>query len=93
MLLPANVMRPTVMWGTTASPSRRRLASTLAAFVMALGIPIVAHAQVAVVVNPSNTLEELSLDKLRRLFLGQAKAFPTGVHARLAWHAGSAGPG
>ena len=58
---------------------------------MALGIPIVAHAQVAVVVNPSNTPEELSLDQLRRLFLGQAKAFPTGVHARLAWHAGSAG--
>jgi ABC-type phosphate transport system substrate-binding protein len=80
------------MWGTTASPSRRRLASTLAAFVMlALGTPLVAHAQVAVVVNPSNTLEELSLDKLRRLFLGQAKTFPTGTRARLAWHSGAAG--
>jgi ABC-type phosphate transport system substrate-binding protein len=80
------------MWGTTASPSRRRLASTLAAFViLALGTPLVAHAQVAVVVNPSNTLEELSLDKLRRLFLGQAKTFPTGTRARLAWHSGAAG--
>jgi ABC-type phosphate transport system substrate-binding protein len=80
------------MWGMTASPSRRRLASTLAAFViLELGTSLVAHAQVAVVVNPSNTLEELSLDKLRRLFLGQAKAFPTGARARLAWHSGSAG--
>jgi ABC-type phosphate transport system substrate-binding protein len=91
MLLGANVMRPTVMWGTTASPSRRRLASTLAAFVsLATGMPVAAHAQVAVVVNPSNTLEELSLEKLRRLFLGQARSFPTGARARLAWHSGSA---
>jgi ABC-type phosphate transport system substrate-binding protein len=91
MLLGANVMRPTVMWGTTASPSRRRLASTLAAFVsLATGMPVAAHAQVAVVVNPSNTLEELSLEKLRRLFLGQVRSFPTGARARLAWHSGSA---
>ena len=84
-------MRPTVMWGMTASPSRRRLASTLAAFViLASGTPVTARAQVAVVVNPSNTLEELSLEKLRRLFLGQAKSFPTGARARLAWHSGSA---
>jgi uncharacterized protein involved in type VI secretion and phage assembly len=74
------------MWGTTASPSRRRLASTLAAFVsLAIGTPVAAHAQVAVVVNPSNTLEELSLEKLRRLFLGQVRSFPTGTRARLAW--------
>lgn len=79
------------MLGTTASPCRRRLASTLAAFVILdIGMPMVAHAQVAVVVNPSNTLEELSLEKLRRLFLGQARTFPTGARARLAWHAGSA---
>jgi ABC-type phosphate transport system substrate-binding protein len=92
MLLGANVMRHTVMWGTTASPSRRRLASTLAAFVMLdIGTATVAHAQVAVVVHPSNTVEELSLEKLRRLFLGQARTFPTGTRARLAWHAGSAG--
>jgi hypothetical protein len=80
------------MWGTTASPCRRRLASTLAALVILyVGTPMIARAQVAVVVHPTNTLEELSLDKLRRLFLGQTRAFPTGVRARLAWHAGSAG--
>jgi hypothetical protein len=92
MLLRANVMRHTGMRGTTASPCRRRLASTLAAFVILdIGTPMVAHAQVAVVVNPSNTLEELSLEKLRRLFLGRARTFPTGTRARLAWHTGSAG--
>ena len=80
------------MLGTTASPCRRRLASTLAAFVLLdVGTPSIARAQVAVVVNSANTLEELSLDKLRRLFLGQAKTFPTGSRARLAWHVGSAG--
>jgi hypothetical protein len=63
MLLPANVMRPTVMWGTTASPCRRRLASTLAAFVILdVGTPMVSLAQVAGVVNPTNTLEELTLE-------------------------------
>ncbi|HEX7979414.1 MAG TPA: hypothetical protein VF461_12490, partial [Gemmatimonadaceae bacterium] len=91
MLLRGNVMRHTVMLGATASPCRRRLASTLAAFVILdIGTPVLARAQVAVVVNPSNTLEELSLDKLRRLFLGQAKTFPTGSRARLAWHTGTA---
>jgi ABC-type phosphate transport system substrate-binding protein len=85
-------MRHTVMLGTTASPCRRRLASTLAAFViLASATPAVARAQVAVVVNQSNRLEELSLDKLRRLFLGQVRTFPTGSRARLAWHTGSAG--
>ena len=91
MLLRGNVMRHSDMLGRIASPSRRRLASTLAALVLlAVGTPVVARAQVAVVVHPTNTLEELSLDKLRRLFLGQAKAFPTGSRARLAWHVGSA---
>jgi ABC-type phosphate transport system substrate-binding protein len=75
----------------TASPCRRRLASTLAAFaILGLLTPIVARAQVAIIVNPANPLEELSLDKVRRLFLGQVKTFPTGSRARLAWHVGSA---
>jgi ABC-type phosphate transport system substrate-binding protein len=85
-------MRLSNMLGTTASPCRRRLASTLAALlILAAATPVVVRAQVAVVVNPANTLEELSLEKVRRLFLGQVKTFPTGSRARLAWHAGSAG--
>lgn len=52
-------------------------------------MPRTAQAQIAVVVNPSNSIEELSLDNLRRLFLGQAKTFPTGGHARLGTHAPS----
>jgi hypothetical protein len=85
-------MRHTVMLGKTASPCRRRLASTLAAFaILAFLTPTGARAQVAVIVNPANSLEELSLDKVRRLFLGQVKTFPTGSRARLAWHTGSAG--
>jgi hypothetical protein len=55
----------------------------------AVGVPRAAQAQIAVVVNPSNSIEELSLDNLRRLFLGQAKTFPTGAHARLGTHAPS----
>ncbi|HEV7990244.1 MAG TPA: hypothetical protein VGP25_00370 [Gemmatimonadaceae bacterium] len=52
-------------------------------------MPRTAGAQIAVVVHPSNGIEELSLDKLRRLFLGQARTFPAGDHARLAVHSGS----
>jgi ABC-type phosphate transport system substrate-binding protein len=74
-----------------ASLSRRRLASTLAVFaLLAIGTPRIARAQLAVVVNPSNSVEELSLDKLRRLFLGQTKTFPTGAHARVGRHTSSA---
>ena len=51
--------------------------------------PRAAAAQIAVVVNSTNPVDELSIDKLRRLFLGQAATFPTGKHARLAMHAPS----
>jgi hypothetical protein len=61
----------------------------MAIALLAIGMPRTAQAQIAVVVNPSNSIEELSLDNLRRLFLGQAKTFPTGAHARLATHAPS----
>jgi len=62
-----------------------RLAKTGAALVLlSIAMPSASRAQIAVVVHPSNSLEELSLDKLRRLFLGQAKTFPAGGHARLA---------
>jgi ABC-type phosphate transport system substrate-binding protein len=47
-------------------------------------------AQVAVVVNAANASDDLSLDRLKRLFLGQATTFSTGEHARLATHSGSA---
>jgi len=50
---------------------------------LTLAFPRAGHAQIAVVVHPSNTIEGLSLDKLRRLFLGQARTFPAGGHARL----------
>jgi hypothetical protein len=57
---------------------------------LAFGTPCSVRAQIAVVVNSANALEELSLDNLRRLFLGQAKTFPTGAHARLGTHRASA---
>ena len=47
-------------------------------------------AQLAVVVHPANAVSELSMDRLRRLFLGQATTFSSGGHARLVTHAGSA---
>jgi hypothetical protein len=47
-------------------------------------------AQVAVVVNTANAADEESLDRLKRLFLGQTTTFSTGEHARLATHSSSA---
>jgi hypothetical protein len=76
------------------SPASRRagrFGAAIAFALLALGAtarPV--HAQLAVVVNPGNTLTDLSLDKLRRLFLGQARTLPTGQHARLARHTPSA---
>ena len=70
--------------------SARRV-RVLLAFALVAATPRVARAQaVAVVVNPGNTLEDLSTDKLRRLYLGQTKTFPDGSHARLARHTPSA---
>lgn len=64
-----------------------RGARVVLAFALLCSAPRVAHAQnVAVVVNTANALEELSTDKLRRLYLGQTKTFPNGGHARLARH-------
>jgi hypothetical protein len=48
-----------------------------------------ASAQVAVIVNSANPDEDLSVDRLRRLFLGQATTFSGGGHARLATHTAS----
>jgi ABC-type phosphate transport system substrate-binding protein len=74
-----------------ASCRAGRLGVFIGVAILALGAsPRAGHAQLAVVVNPGNTLADLSLDKLRRLFLGQAKTFPTGQHARLARHTPSA---
>jgi hypothetical protein len=74
-----------------ASNSTTRLVRTIATLtLLAIARPHLARAQIAVVVNPSNRIEELSLDKLRRLFLGQARTFPAGGHARLGVHSSSA---
>lgn len=48
------------------------------------------QSQVAVVVNPANTADDIPLDRLKRLFLGQTTTFSNGEHARLATHGGSA---
>jgi ABC-type phosphate transport system substrate-binding protein len=59
----------------------------LAAAVVATTLsPREGAAQIAVVVNSANPVDELSIDKLRRLYLGQAATFPSGQHARLATH-------
>jgi len=70
--------------------SARRV-RVLFAFALLAATPRPARAQgVAVVVNPGNALDDLSTDRLRRLFLGQTKTFPDGSHARLARHTPSA---
>jgi ABC-type phosphate transport system substrate-binding protein len=75
------------------SPTRRlRLVQTIVALLSAAFVaPRAVRAQVAVVVNPANAVDELTTDKLRRLYLGQARTFPSGEHARLGRHSGSAG--
>ena len=64
-----------------------------AALVLVLALPVAPArlaAQVAVVTNVANTMEDLSTDALRRLFLGQSTALPSGRRAQLATHAESA---
>lgn len=62
-----------------------------AALLLALpALPARLGAQIAVVVNPTNAVDDLSADALRRLFLGQVTTFPTGARARLGTHSGSA---
>jgi ABC-type phosphate transport system substrate-binding protein len=74
-----------------ASSALLRAARGAIAFaLLGFAAPRVAAAQVAVVVNSANSLEELSIDNLRRLFLGQAKTFPSGAHARVGTYAASA---
>ena len=51
-----------------------------------VALPCRAVAQVAVVVNPRNGADDISADRLKRLFLGQATTFAAGDHARLALH-------
>jgi hypothetical protein len=69
----------------TPAPSWR-VRVLLAVALLAL-TPALARAQsIAVIVNPSNGLDELSTDKLRRLYLGQARTFPNGGHATLVRH-------
>ena len=64
---------------------RRRVAGAVLAIALA-AVARPADAQLAIVVNPGNVTTELSLDRLRRLFLGQATTFPSGAHARLGRH-------
>ena len=73
----------------TSARRFRGACALVALALVALSVPRVLPAQVAVVVNPANAVDELSLDKLRRLYLGQAKTFPNGSHARLGRHSGS----
>jgi hypothetical protein len=73
------------------SYSSRRLLAAVTLLVVALSaLPARLGAQVAVVVNTANSVDDMSVEGLRRLFLGQAKTFPTGTRARLAAHTGSA---
>lgn len=72
-------------------PSPRRIHAAVVMVLLALAAPVRGGAQnVAVVVNPANSLSDLSLDKLRRLYLGQTRTFPDGSHARLGRHTPSA---
>jgi hypothetical protein len=75
----------------SATPDTSRRVRALLVFAMLVFAPTWSRAQsVAVIVNPGNALEGLSTDILRRLYLGQARTFPNGGHARLAKHTPSA---
>lgn len=68
--------------GGTRRAVRRLL---LALGVLALPTASV-DAQLAVVVNPAHAEDNISTDRLKRLFLGQASTFSSGGHAALALH-------
>jgi hypothetical protein len=70
--------------------SRTRAACCTALLLLLPLAPAQLGAQVAIVTNAANALEELSTDALRRLYLGQSTALPGGRHAQLATHAPSA---
>ena len=76
-------------WSASRS-SRRDLWAAVLLMLALPALPARLGAQVAVVVNATNAVDELSSDALRRLFLGQVTTFPTGSRARLATHSGSA---
>jgi hypothetical protein len=67
------------------SPSR--LVGLAALLLATAAAPL--SAQLAVIVNERNAADEISTDRLKRLFLGQATTFTAGDHARLATHAPS----
>jgi ABC-type phosphate transport system substrate-binding protein len=70
------------------SPARHLLGVAVAAALLALA-PIRLSAQIAVVVNAANAVDDISTDALRRIYLGQSTTLPNGKRARLATHAGS----
>jgi hypothetical protein len=71
-------------------PRRRLLAGAALAIALVPCLPGRLFAQVAVIVNPSSAVEDLSADALKRLFLGQATTLPGTAQVRLATHTASA---
>jgi hypothetical protein len=62
----------------------QRLHPTLAVLcLLVVALPTTAHAQVAVVVNRGNPITGLTLEQLRRLYLGKSTTFPGGTPVTL----------
>jgi hypothetical protein len=71
-------------------PILRRVARACRAALLLLPFaPARLTAQVAVVTNVANAVDELSADALRRLYLGQSTTLPSGRRAQIVTHAGS----
>lgn len=69
-------------------PLRRLLVAAMLAALLAC-LPERLLAQIAIVVHPTNSADDISVDALRRLFLGQSTTLPGGARVRLATHVGS----
>ncbi len=63
------------------------LRSLAIASIAAVGSFTAAEAQTAVVINPQNTTSNLSVEELRRLYLGRSRGFDGGVNALLVEYA------
>lgn len=76
---------------TSFGPRRsvRRLLVAAMFFTPLACLPQRLLAQIAVVVHPSHAAEDISVDALRRIFLGQSTTLPGGARVRLATHVGS----
>lgn len=84
---------PNAVEGAVALSAVRRLRACLAFLPLAVAVPpAAATAQVAVIVNRANPIQNLPLSDLQRLYLGQSVTFPNRVRVALVTYPAAEAP-